>query len=271
MKISGEIFRAYDVRGVYKKGIDEHVMQRLGNAFSLLFADTAAVVGMDGRTSSPQLLEALVRGIRDAGKDVISVGLAPRSACLYHAWKRRLPSAYVTASHLPKEWNGCKLSYASGIEFLEKDNREIRDYVLALEYEKSAKPGRLVLQRAAGEYVRYMLKRTGKAKKKLRVVIDCGNGTGGLAAPEMFRKAGFRVETLFSDVDGRFPNRDSEIEEKNLASLKKAVRDADIGIAYDGDSDRMALCSRPNRYPRSFSRASRRRAAASSRTSSARG
>ena len=246
-KIDYYIFRAYDVRGVFPKDIDADVARRIGNAFAATFVKKECVVGMDGRLSGPELREALIMGITDAGMNVIDAGLCPRSACIFIARERKLTSAYVTASHLPKEWNGIKFADAEGIELQEEENYRVRDVVLDGSYRKAAKPGRVVKADALCPYKRFLLSRLKRPAKPLKVAIDCGNGVGGLAAPELFRELGFGVDALFADVDGRFPNRPSEIDEKSLGGLKKRVGKADIGIAYDGDADRMVLMDEKGR------------------------
>jgi phosphomannomutase len=245
--INPNIFRAYDIRGVYGKDLTEETMRKIGRAFADLFVSDVAVVGMDGRRSGPYLKDAFIEGILQAGKDVIDVGLVPRGACLFRAWKSKKPSAYVTASHLTKEWNGVKFSYEDAVEFFEEDNYRVRDYVMAGKFKTADKPGHRKGADATGEYKRFVLSRIPTSSKSMNVVIDCGNGTGGLAAPDMFKKLGFRVKTLFKEVDGDFPNRPSEITEDSLAVLKKNVVHYDFGVAYDGDSDRMTLLDEKGR------------------------
>jgi phosphomannomutase len=240
MGINKSMFRAYDVRGVYGKDLTENVMERIGNAFASGFVKDTVVVGMDGRLSGPSLKKSLIRGITKAGKNVIDVGIVPRGVCLFWAWKKKNPSAYITASHLTKEWNGVKFAHGNGTEFFEEDNYRIRDIVLKGK-PVSSNEGSVKNEKAIDAYIDYVLSRIKPAGRKLKVVLDCGNGTGGLAAPLLFKKSNFEVKTLFGEVDGRFPNRPSEISEKNLGTLKKAMEGADIGIAYDGDSDRMSL------------------------------
>ncbi len=241
------MFRAYDVRGVYGKELTEDVMEAIGNAFASHSVKDATIVGTDGRNSSPLLKKAFISGVTKAGKNVIDVDVVPRGACLFAAWKKGKPSAYITASHLTKEWNGVKFAHGNGTEFFEDDNNRIRDAVLSGKVTEGSEKGRVESANPIGEYKKYILSKVQKARKPLKVVIDCGNGTGGLAAPGMFREAGFDVRTLFEEVDGNFPNRPSEISEESLTRLSEEVKNADIGVAYDGDSDRMSLMDEKGR------------------------
>ncbi len=247
MPINSSMFRAYDVRGVYGKDLTEDVMEAVGNAFASAFVKEDVVVGMDGRVSGPALKNAFIRGAAKTGKNVTDVGVVPRGVCLFAAWKRKLPSAYITASHLTSEWNGVKFAHISGTEFFEEDNYRIRDIVISGKATEAAEKGKVVSAKPTDDYIKYILSRIPKAARKLNVVIDCGNGTGGLAAPELFEALGFEVKALFREVDGNFPNRPSEIDEKSLARLKSEAKGADIGIAYDGDSDRTSLVDEKGR------------------------
>ncbi len=247
MDIKKEIFRAYDVRGIYGKDLNEDIMERIGNAFASEFVDDTMVMGSDGRTTGPSLKKAFIEGVTKAGKNVIDAGVVPRGVCLFAAWKKGVSSAYITASHLGKEWNGVKFAGGDGNELHEKDNYRVRDIVLSGKFAEVGEKGSVEELNPTKDYIDYMLSKIPKAGDKLKVMIDCGNGTGGLAAPELFRKCGFDTSTLFEDVDGNFPNRPSEINEVTLGKLREKVSGADIGIAYDGDSDRMSLMDEKGR------------------------
>jgi phosphomannomutase len=168
---------------------------------------------------------------------------------MFLAWKGGHESAYVTASHLGPEWNGVKFGHANGIEFFEEENLRIRDMVIAGKpgKAKAVRPGKRSGEDALSAYNDYLVSKIRHAKKKLRVVVDCGNGTAGLSAPAVLRKLGFQVKVLFGEVDGRFPNRPSEIDEHTLSKLSKEVAGADMGMAYDGDADRMSLMDEKGR------------------------
>jgi len=236
------IFRAYDVRGVYGKDLTEDVMFGIGNAVGR-FLDTDIVVGRDGRLSSESLQDAFVKGFINTGRNVTDVGMLPLSVGMLYAWKSKRPFAYITASHLSKEWNGVKFFHSSGIGFLEEDNKKIKELVLDEGVVEKEEKGRIV-QKNREEVLRcyedFLLSKV-KAERRIKVVLDCGNGSTGIIARRLFEDGGFDVEVLFEDVDGNFPNRGPEPSADSLTELREHSRNADIGIAYDGDGDRMTV------------------------------
>jgi len=238
--INPAIFRAYDVRGIYGKDLTEDVTEKIGNAFANLFVKNTCVVGMDGRKSGPSLKEALIKGVVSAGKNVIDVGLVPRGVYLFLAWKLKKPSAYITASHLDKEWNGVKFAHGNGIELFEEDNYRVRDLVLSGKTKMVGKLGRVLKENPVEDYKKYIISKIGSVGK-LRVVMDCGNGAAGIVAPDLFKKAGRDVKTIFGDVDGNFPNRPPDIDNSDLSRLVSKSEQSDVGIVFDGDGDRMKL------------------------------
>ncbi|MEM7815627.1 MAG: phosphomannomutase/phosphoglucomutase [Candidatus Aenigmatarchaeota archaeon] len=234
------IFRAYDIRGVYGKDITENVMKGIGNAFGN-YVKGGVVLARDCRLSSPSLKESFVKGFIETGKNVVDCGEIPLGAGMFYAWKTKAEFAYITASHLPSEWNGVKFFHSNGIGFLEEENMKVRDLylngpVVDNKYGKVFKPKWDVLS----GYKRYLLSKT-RPKRRIKVVLDCGNGMAGMIAPDLFREAGFDVETIFEKPDGKFPNRNPDPMEDPLEELKKMVKKADFGIAYDGDGDRMVV------------------------------
>jgi phosphomannomutase/phosphoglucomutase len=234
------IFRSYDIRGVYGKDLTDGIMRGIGNALgNHLKSDV--VLGRDCRLSSPSLRDAFIRGYLETGRNVVDAGMVPLGAGMFYGWKERLPFAYITGSHLSKEWNGIKFFHANGIGFIEGENLKVRDMymngpVVAGKAGKALKPKWDVL----GGYKKYLVSRV-KARKRLRVVIDSGNGMAGVIAPDIFRAAGFEVDSIFDRPDGRFPNRSPDPMEDPLKELRKRAKNADIGIAYDGDGDRITI------------------------------
>jgi len=234
------IFRSYDIRGVYGKDLTEGIMKGVGNALgNHLKSDV--VLGRDCRLSSPSLQEAFVKGYLETGKDVVDAGMVPLGAGMFYGWKEGLPFAYITGSHTPKEWNGIKFFHANGIGFIEGENLKVRDLymngpVVASKAGKVVKTKWGVLE----GYSKYFLSRI-KAKRKLRVVIDSGNGMASLVAPSLFRMAGFDVDSINEKLDGTFPGRGPDPAESPLNELRKRVLNADMGIAYDGDGDRLVM------------------------------
>lgn len=241
MQNVSHIFRSYDIRGIYRKDIDEEIMRRIGNAFGQLAKTETIAVARDMRLSSGSLKDAFVSGVLSSGKNVINAGLLPLGVGMFHAWQRSCEFAYVTASHLPKEWNGVKFFHSDGMGYLEHENFLVRD--VSLRGEKNQKEGNLSEEnpeKIIDNYITHVTSRI-RLRKKLKVVLDCGNGMAGLVAPQLFRKAGAQVEVVYGNLDGTFPNRNPEPAEDELRELRKQVSGRDLGIAYDGDGDRMLL------------------------------
>jgi len=254
MKFDPSIFRAYDVRGIYGKTIDEEIMKKIGNAFGQL-ADTAempeasgCVVGWDVRGSSAPLAEAFVEGLTYSGHNALIIGQTPLAATVFAGWKRKFNSAYITASHLTKEWNGIKFFDENGVGFMQEENFKIRDIVGKNIYDKKSggNTKNISNKDIITEYIEHVLSRV-KPRNKLKIIIDCGNGAAGSLAPELFKKAGFEVDDIFTEPDGDFPNRLPDPAEDDLTELKKRVKNSYMGIAYDGDGDRLVAMDEKGR------------------------
>lgn len=241
LKKFSHIFRSYDVRGIYGKDLNEDVMERIGNCLTRLVKNT--VVAMDMRLSSKELKNAFISGAINSGKNIFDLNLIPMGAAMFYAWKNKKTLAYITASHLPKEWNGVKFFHSSGEGFVEEENFKIRDEFLKGKIIKAKKRGRIFQlnsKEILEDYKKYLLSKI-QVKKKPRVVLDCGNGMASLIVKDLFEKAGFSALSIFDELDGSFPNRNPEPEADSLTKLKEESRKADLGIAYDGDADRMVL------------------------------
>lgn len=236
------IFRSYDVRGIYGKDIDEGIMRRVGAAFSE-FSTDAIVVARDMRLSSESLKNAFIEG---CSVDIIDCGRLPLGIGLLHSLNK-FDYAYITGSHLPEEWNGVKFFHKSGVGFNESENKNIEKKFLAIRVKKTGKKIEKVSETQLLEnYKKYV---AGKIKigKPLHVVLDCGNGMASIIAKDMFKEAGFNPAAIFDKLDGKFPNRNSDPNDDQLVQLKKKVKSADIGIAYDGDGDRMVIVDETGR------------------------
>ncbi len=236
------IFRSYDIRGIVGKDLTREAMQRIGQAFGS-YVRQDAVVAHDGRTHSPQLKAAFMEGFLSCGLNIEDAGLLTAGAGMFHAWKNEKIYAYITGSHLTKEWNGVKFFHANGIGFIDDTNRKIRDKFFDGRFLSGS--GKSVTSSSAGiiaKYRGYLLSKV-RLRNKISVVLDCGNGCAGLIAPQLFREAGARTEVIFGEVDGDFPNRLPDPQDFALAELKKKIVEtgSDLGIAYDGDGDRTAL------------------------------
>jgi phosphomannomutase/phosphoglucomutase len=248
-----EIFREYDIRGIADRDLIDPVIEDLGQAFAAylrpLAVETVAI-GYDARQSSPRLRDALLRGLTASGLDVIDIGLCPTPA-LYFSLYHLKPGAgiMITGSHNPAEFNGFKLCVGKDTIYGE-EIQKLRGIMNSLQepgagIRKSGPRGRSLMHPIIPDYAGHLkgLFRD-VPDARLKVVLDSGNGTAGLAAPDVIRSMGCEVIELYSDPDGRFPNHHPDpTVPKNLEALITTVkRDrADIGIAFDGDSDRIGV------------------------------
>jgi phosphomannomutase/phosphoglucomutase len=244
-----EIFREYDIRGIAERDLTSPVIETLGRAFAAYIKPkgiNTVAVGYDARMSSPRLCDDIVRGLTSAGMNVTIIGLCP-TPVLYFSLFHLDPGAgvMITGSHNPAEFNGFKLCVGKDTIFGEEIQkiRRIMEKAESIGHGAGGKESRTINRPVLPEYKEYLKKQFMRYREvPLKVVLDAGNGTAGLAAPEIIRAMGCDVVELFSDPDGSFPNHhpDPTIP-KNLAALIDTVKSqkADIGIAFDGDSDRI--------------------------------
>ncbi len=237
------IFRSYDIRGVYKKEFDEEFAENLGRAFATFIGkDKEVVVGHDVRLSSDSLSKALIRGLVSAGCDVIDVGLVTTPLLYFSvAHLNKAGGIMITASHNPPEFNGFKMVGKMGEPIAEGSGMgKIKDIVVNSKYTKPVKNGKVErYEKIFDDYASFVLRKI-KVKNKLKVVLDTCNSTAGLIAPRLFEQAGCEVITINKELDGSFPSRPPEPKVENLQALQEAVKasNADLGVAYDGDGDR---------------------------------
>ena len=244
MEITESIFREYDIRGIYPDQINEKIMRQVAFAIAHKCYEekiTQVCIGRDGRLSGKKLLNSLANGLLDCGIDVIDIGLVTTPLLYYAAKKNESKSGImITGSHNPKNYNGIKLiindSPVSGSEILKliKDNKKI-----------PTSSGKIISKDFKNAYISEVIKNINiKKNKKIKVVIDCGNGAAGCIAPELFNSLGCEVIELFSEVDGNFPNHHPDPGKiENLIDLIAEVKKntADLGLAFDGDGDRVGL------------------------------
>lgn len=243
------IFRAYDIRGILEKDMSCEVMYRIGQSLAFLQREdnkSKIFVSGDIRKTSDMLTFSLIAGITSQGIDVIYSGKkTPFGVTMFSGWYLKADStAFVTASHLPPEWNGVKFYHADGVGFSEELNLQIRDQFL-LQNEKTGpwqKTGQISIANAEKEYIEFLAKRFTLEKSK-KVVLDCGNGSTALIAPKIFKLLGYEVIELYCTVDPLTPQRDSEPNEESLKMLSETVikEKADFGVGFDGDGDRAII------------------------------
>jgi phosphomannomutase / phosphoglucomutase len=253
MRINPQIFREYDIRGRVGLDLDAEVVELLGRAIGTLWTrrgERQACVGRDCRKSSPELRDALIRGILSTGVEVLDVGVCP-TPLVYFALKHynRPAGVMVTGSHNPAEYNGLKIS-SRGSTIFGDDIQELRELIKQGRFERGE--GRLETGEIIGPYKEYCLKQV-KISRPLRVVVDAGNGTGGVVAVPILRKMGMNVHALYCEMDGAFPNHhpDPTVVE-NLTALCEKVKEtgADVGLAFDGDADRLGAVVLDGGQPR---------------------
>jgi phosphomannomutase len=238
------IFRAYDIRGVIDKTLDSGVARSIGQAVGTITLEKEAgpvIVARDGRLSGPYLMEGMIEGILSTGCDVLDIGAVPTGVLYYAAFEMGQGSGVmITGSHNPPDYNGFKVMVDGdtlhGDAITNLYDRIKSDDLLHGEGKierKDVVPD--YIQRIAGDI---------KIGRDLKVVIDCGNGIGGVCAAETLRAIGAEVLPLFDEVDGTFPNHHPDPSDpENLTDLIESVRlmDADLGLALDGDADRLGV------------------------------
>jgi phosphomannomutase len=257
MHFDASIFKAYDIRGVVGRTIDESFAEHLGRAFgsaARAAGEKAVAVGRDGRLSGPALVAALARGLASTGLDVVDLGAVTTPMLYYVAATRAqhgcTSGVQVTGSHNPKDYNGFKMVLAGRAIYGEEIQRlrrriEAEDYAVGAGRTASMDIGAEYAQRIAGD---------AKLARRMSIAVDSGNGIPGASAPSILRALGCEVRELYSEVDGDFPNHHPDPSKpENLAELIETVRttDAEIGLAFDGDGDRLGIVTKDGQiiYP----------------------
>lgn len=242
------IFRAYDVRGVVGQTLDSDVARALGQSIGTLMGEKGLreiVVGRDGRLSGPELAGALAEGLREAGVDVIDIGAVPTPVVYYATYRFNTGCGVaVTGSHNPPEYNGFKI--VVGGETLSEGAIQDLYQRIASGALASGGGGGLRQVDVAPDYIEKIVSDV-LAERRLKVVVDCGNGIPGAIAPQVLEGVGCEVIPLYCDVDGTFPNHHPDPSDPaNLEDLIHAVRQtgADLGVAFDGDGDRLGVVTR---------------------------
>ncbi len=248
MHASPSIFKAYDIRGVVPSTLTEDVAEALGRAFgttALQQGEQVVAVGRDGRLSGPLLSAALIRGLRASGVDVIDIG-AVTTPMLYFAASTLCRSGIqVTGSHNPKDYNGFKMVLA-GKAIHGEEIQALRRLMQEEAWTVAAQAGSLRHADVLADY-RARITSDVKLARPMKIVVDSGNGIAGASAPAIFRALGCEVTELFSEVDGEFPNHHPDPSKpENLRDVIEALRttDAELGLAFDGDGDRLGIVTK---------------------------
>ncbi len=245
--LAPEIFKAYDIRGIVGRTLTSEAVRQVGLAIGTEAVERGIhviVVGRDGRLSSPELATALTLGITTAGVDVTDIGRVPTPATYFAAFELGAGGCIsVTGSHNPPEYNGLKV--VLGGDTLHGES--IQNLRRRIERQAFAEGAGVV--RHADVKDAYLARIVGDVKlaRPMKVAVDCGNGVAGAFAPEMLKRLGCQVAELFCEVDGRFPNHHPDPSRpENLQDLQRALRDTDaeIGLAFDGDGDRLGVVTK---------------------------
>ncbi|WP_069105885.1 phosphomannomutase/phosphoglucomutase [Acidovorax sp. RAC01] len=247
MQPTPAIFKAYDIRGIVPATLNEDVAVGLGRAFGTAAraeGQTTVAVGRDGRLSGPSISAALIRGLVEAGIEVIDVGLVTTPLLYFAASTLCNSGIQVTGSHNPKDYNGFKMVLNGRAIYGE----EIQQLRRTMEQETwQLLPGGSVRHVDVLPAYRERIVGDVKLARPLKIVVDCGNGIAGASAPDIFRALGCEVIELFSEVDGNFPNHHPDPSKpENLRDLIAALQagDAELGLAFDGDGDRLGIVTR---------------------------
>jgi phosphomannomutase/phosphoglucomutase len=245
--IAPEIFKAYDIRGIVDKSLTADAVRTIGQAIGSEARDRGLktiAIGRDGRLSGPELAGALAEGINKAGVDVVDIGCVPTPVTYFAAFELGTESCVsVTGSHNPPDYNGLKMVLGGQTLF----------GPLIQDLKKRIDDGRLVegkgKLRHADVKEAYLKRIVGDVKisRPMKIVVDCGNGVAGGFAPELFRRMGCEVIELFCEVDGNFPNHHPDPSKpENLKDVIRVLKetDAELGLAFDGDGDRLGVVTK---------------------------
>ena len=250
MDVAASVFKAYDIRGVVGQTIDEQFAQHLGRAFgteALAAGERAVAVGRDGRVSGPALAAALIRGLASTGIDVVDLGAVTTPMLYYVAATRAAHGCrsgiQITGSHNPKDYNGFKM-VLGGRAIYGADIQRLRERMEAEDYAKGH--GRTGSMDVTAEYTARIVGDC-RIARPLKIVVDSGNGIPGASAPGVLRALGCTVDEMYSEVNGDFPNHHPDPSKpENLAELIQRVKstDAELGLAFDGDGDRLGIVTK---------------------------
>lgn len=257
MKINSDIFRAYDIRGIYPDDLNEEGAWRIAAAFGDLYPKAKKiVVAHDPRLSSPSLVKKITEALMETGKEVIDIGIAPDPLFYFSIFYYHFDGGImVSGSHNPKEYNGLTLHIRKpdkeiSEDVIGKDLEKIKELVIGNKKLKKADiQGRVTTFDPRKDYINYVTERI-SLKQPLKIIIDSANGATGFLPEKVFKKLGCQVKTIYGKFDGTFPHHlPDPYQDKNIKDIKKMVleKKADLGFAYDGDGDRVALIDNQGR------------------------
>jgi len=254
--IKPQIFKAYDIRAIYPEELNQKGAEIIGRAVSQFFRQKEKIgrklritVGRDNRFSSPALFSGLKKGILSEGEELIDIGLSPTPLLYFSVWSRHYDAGIqITASHNPSQYNGFKIvDKEANIIGINSGLMKIKEIALKmLDKKEKSFPGILKKEKLIDDYVEFNLKELKNAGKlkKLKIVIDTGNAVPGVMVSELKKRLSCKIIHLFPELDGNFPHHGlNPLEKENIKYLEKEVKEqkADLGVAFDGDGDRIVF------------------------------
>lgn len=242
-----KIFKAYDIRGIYPDEINEKAVYKIGRAFVKFLKAKRVVVGKDIRESSPALFESLARGITDEGANVYDIGLSTTPMLYYASGKLNIDGGIMlTASHNPAEWNGLKLCRKEAVPIGENSGMlDIKKLAVENIFYDASSKGKIIEKNIKPDFYNYFSSLADLKDKKFKIIIDTANAMGILEL-EIYKKLSDNIEfeTIYGDFDGTFPNHEANpLKTETLKDLQEKVKKekASLGLAYDGDGDRIGF------------------------------
>ena len=246
MQINKSIFRTYDIRGIVPDALDANVANLVGKAFATLMkneSETKIIVGHDARLSSEELNESLIKGIISTGINVIDIGLCVTPMTYFaREYLKIKPSIMITASHNPKEYNGFKICALGRDTIFGEEVQDLRKFIEKGEFAESENLGTVENMSLKEAYINDILSKINLGNRKLKVAVDAGNGSASILVEDFFIRLNVEAVYTCCTPDGNFPNHHPDpSQEKNMLEFEKFIVEnkCDIGIAFDGDADRV--------------------------------
>jgi len=253
MRVNSRIFRRYDIRGQYPEDFNEIIAAKISAAFCHLYPQVKSVVlAQDTRLSSPKISQKVIENLLFFGKKVIKLGIVPDGVYFFSIFRKKFDAGImITASHNPPSENGMSFyvyldkKEKAGYDLIEKEMEKLKELTLKEDFaalEKVIFKGKVVNLDLKEDYINFVASKV-NFQKKLKIIIDSGNGACGFLPEKIFKKLGFEAKTIYGEFDGNFPHHLADpYNPKNLEDLQKAVikEKADLGFAFDADGDRVA-------------------------------